>query len=86
MEKHLWKLPIPEFDAGNYDHQAVAQAGAWAAESTAARLTALRAARATRAARLTVTIARRDLRAWLRDSRPGAVVEAAVEQLMTGRN
>ena len=79
LHKHLWKLPIPEFDAGNYNHQAVAQAGAWAAESTAARLTALRAARATR---LTVTIARRDLRAWLRDSRPGAVVEAAVEQLM----
>ena len=80
LEKHLWKLPIPEFDAGNYAHQAVAQAGAWAAEATAARLTALRAARAPR--RLTVTIARRALRAWLRDSRPGAVVEAAVEQLM----
>ena len=79
LHKHLWHLPIPEFDAGNYDHQAVAQAGAQAAESTAARLTTLRADRATR---LTVTTARRDLRAWLRDSRPGAVVEAAVEQLM----
>ena len=79
LHKHLWHLPIPEFDAGNYDHQAVAQAGAWAAAAASARLTALRAARAPR---LTVTIARRDLRAWLRDSRPGAVVEAAVEQLM----
>ena len=40
------------------------------------------AARAPRAARLTVTIARRELRAWLRTSPEGAEVERLVGVLL----
>ena len=79
LHKHLWKLAIPEFDGSNFDHQAVAEAGAWAAEGAAARLGELRAARGYG---VSVAIARRELRGWLRGSAAGAVVEAAVEQLM----
>ena len=79
LEKHLWKLPIPEFDAGDFSHQAVAEAGSWAVLEAAHWLEELRQEYG---GRLTVTIARRELRKRLRDSRVGAVVEGAVENLL----
>ncbi len=78
LHKHLWKLPIPEFDSEDAVHRAAANAG-WAAEDGAKReLDRLRTDRD----RVTVTIARRELRKWLRESSEGAAVEAAVEQLL----
>ena len=79
LHKQLWKLPIPEFDAGDFDHQAVAEAGYWAVLEAAHWLEELRPEYGER---LTVTIARRELRKRLRDSRVGAVVEGAVENLL----
>ena len=79
LHKHLWKLPIPEFDAGDFKHQAVAEAGSWAVLEAAHRLEELRQEYGER---LTVTIARRELRKLLRNSRVGAVVEGAVENLL----
>ena len=79
LQKHLWKLPIPEFDAGDLQHQIVAEAGAWAAQEAGDQLAKLREQYGER---LSVTIARRELRKWLRDSRVGAVVESAVEDLL----
>ena len=79
LHKHLWKLPIPEFDPGNLQHQVVAEAGAWAAMETQDRLSDLREQYGDK---LTVTIARRELRKWLRNSQVGAVVESAVEDLL----
>ena len=79
LHKQLWKLPIPEFDAGDFSHQAVAEAGSWAALESAHWLEELRQEYGER---LTVTIARRELRKRLRDSRVGAVVEGAVENLL----
>ena len=79
LQKHLWKLPIPEFDPDNAVHKAVADAG-WAAEDGAQlQLDRLRADRR----RVTVTIARRELRKWLRDSAEGKAVEKAVQQLLS---
>ena len=80
LQKHLWKLPIPEFDAGEPLHQAVADAGAAAASGASQRLAELRAERGER---LTVTIARRELRKWLRASPEGQAVETAVRALMS---
>ncbi len=82
LQKHLWKLPIPEFDAANPLHQAVAEAGAAAATGAAEQLARLREERGDR---LTVTIARRELRAWLRGSAEGAAVEGVVGRLLRGR-
>ena len=81
MHKQLWKLPIPEFDLANALHQEVARAGAVAALGASQRLAALRAERR---GQLTVTIARRELRAWLRGSDVGEAVEAAVKPLIGG--
>ena len=79
LQKHLWKLPIPEFDPDNAAHKAVADAG-WAAEDGAQRcLDRLRADRGS----VTVTIARRELRKWLQSSPEGQAAEAAVTKLLT---
>ncbi len=80
LHKHLWKLPIPEFDAANSLHREAAEAGAAAALGVAGRLAELREERG---ARLTVTIARRELRAWLRAGAEGRAVEGMVGRLLS---
>ena len=78
LQKHLWKLPIPEFDPAVPLHAAIADAGKAAATGAAQQLAALRASRP----RLTVTIARRELRKWLRTSAEGKAVEVEVGRLL----
>ena len=41
LQKHLWKLPIPEFDAGNDLHVSISESGRRAAEGAAVRLAEL---------------------------------------------
>ena len=79
LQKHLWKLPIPEFDPGDPLHAAISGAGQSAAQGAARELAALRQTRS----RLTVTIARRELRNWLRESEEGDAVEEAVVELLS---
>ena len=78
LQKHLWKLPIPEFDPDNSLHAEVSAAGEAAAEGAARQLARLREERD----RVTVTIARRELRKWLRASPEGQAVEEAVGRLL----
>ena len=78
LEKHLWKLPIPEFDAGNSLHTEVSETGKVAARGAAEHLASLRRERD----RITVTIARREIRKWLRESKEGKAVEKAVGELL----
>ena len=78
LHKHLWKLPIPEFDPGDPLHAEVSAAGEAAAEGAARQLARLREERD----RVTVTIARRELRKWLRASPEGKSVEDAVGRLL----
>lgn len=79
LHKQLWKLPIPEFDGSDLLHREIAEAGETAALGSARRLAELRAERGEG---LTITIARRELRAWLRESAEGAAVEDAVGRLL----
>ena len=79
--KHLWKLPIPEFDPSQNLHTTIADAGASAATAAKAQLAKLRTERGDD---LTVTIARRELRHWLRASNEGNAVESAVTKLLVG--
>ena len=81
LQKHLWKLPIPEFDAGNSLHVRVSEVGEAAALGAAKQLTGLLQNRG----EVTVTIARREIRKWLRESEEGKGVEKAVGELL-GRN
>ena len=79
LHKQLWKLPIREFDPDQAIHLAIADAG-WAAEAGAQRqLDQMRADRG----RVSVTVARRELRRWLRSSPEGQAVETAVETLLS---
>ena len=81
LHKHLWKLPIPEFDASRELHADIAAAGAAAAVGASARLAALRDERGDGVG---VTIVRRELRKWLRESDEGCAVEEAVSRLLAG--
>ena len=84
LHKHLWKLPIPAFDPALELHTAIAEAGATAAQEAKERLTALRARLDREGKELTVAIARKELREWLRASPEGKAVEDAVGKLLTG--
>ena len=81
LQKHLWKLPIPKFDPTQELHVAIAEAGATAAAAAGKKLAELREQRGDK---LTVTIARRELRKWLRTSPRGRAVETAVGKLLAG--
>ena len=78
LHKHLWKLPIPEFDPADSLHTAVSKAGEAASVCAAEQLAQLRQQRD----RVTVTIARRELRKWLRTSPEGHAVESTVTKLL----
>ena len=80
VQKHLWRLPIPEFDASDANHVAVSEAGRDAAAGVERELVNLRQ----RYPRLTVTIARREIRKWLRESAEGRRVEEVVGGLLGG--
>ena len=80
LHKHLWKLPIPEFDPGKGQHVAIAKAGEEAARGAAQQLERLREQRD----KVTVTVARRELRRWLRESPEGKAVERVVGRLLAG--
>ena len=82
LQKHLWKLPIPEFDSDAPLHAAVSEAGEAAAEGAAQQLAQLRQQRD----RVTVTIARRELRKWLRQAPEGQAVEDAVGRLLNAND
>ncbi len=78
LQKKLWILPIPEFDPAEDLHVAISEAGEAAAAGAGRQLAQLRQERD----RVTVTIARRELRKWLRESPEGRTVEDVVGRLL----
>ena len=81
LHKHLWKLPIPEYDADNPLHADASDAGKAAAAGAARQLAQVRAQRGNA---VSVAIARRELRKWLRSSQEGQRVEEVVRELLAG--
>ena len=79
LQKQLWKMPIAEFEHGNALHSQISDAGRAAAQAAARKMAQLNQERQ----RLTVTIARREIRKWLRESSEGKAVEEAVHELLT---
>ena len=80
LVKHVWRLPIPEFNADDRLHRDLAAAGDLAARAATAVLADIRAEREAKGQATTARVARRELRAWLADSQEGQ----QVEQLVTG--
>ena len=64
LHKYLWELPTPKYNGAVPLHREISEAGAGAAPGAAGRLEDLRAQFGEQ---LTVTIARRGMRAWPRD-------------------
>ena len=81
LQKQLWELPIPEFDPEDSSHAVVSGAGRVAAEGAAERLARLREDRG----EVTVTIARREIRKWLREKVEGNAVEEAAGALLANK-
>ena len=81
LHKHLWKLPIPEFDPSEELHTIIAEAGALAASSARKKLAEVRERRGDK---ITVNVARRELRSWLRTSDEGKSLEDTVTKLLAG--
>ena len=79
LQKHLWKLSIPEYDAANRLHQKIATAGQAAASGADQQLQNLYEQRGDT---VSTTIARRELREWLAQSDEGKQVETLVKQLL----
>ena len=74
LHKHLWKLPVPAFEASNALHLEIAEAGRAAATGAKRQLAKVRKERPDAG----VAVIRREIRAWLRGSRQGKAVESAV--------
>ena len=82
LHKHLWRLPIPTYDPGDGLHREVALGGAEAAEGAALRFAELQAERQAQGRTTSVTVVRRELRAWLERSAVGRRIEGLVERLL----
>ena len=84
LEKHVWRLPIPEYDESEALHREIAAAARAAATGAERVLGDVRAQRAEQGKPTTVTVARREIRKWLEVSAEGARVEELVGQLLGG--
>ena len=80
--KHLWRLPIPEYDDENELHQNIAAAAAATTQAAAAVLSKSRADRTAAGKSTDVRALRADLRNWLAESAEGQQVERLVAQLL----
>ena len=78
LRRNRWKLPIRAFDPAEELRVALSQAGEAAAAGAGRQLAQLRRERS----RVNVTIARRELRKWLRSSPDGRAVEAVVGRML----
>ena len=83
VQKHLWRLPIPEFDPDESLHLEIAEAGADAAIGAESVWREIEAKRRAAGKSVSVTIARREIRAWLAESAEGKRVEVLVERLLS---
>ena len=81
LQKHVWRLPIPEFDASNALHVEISEAGKAAAAGVAKQLDGVRQRWGDK---LTCAIARRESREWLKGSDEGKAVERVVGRLLGG--
>ena len=79
LQKHLWRLPIPEFDADDPLHCELSEAGA-NTETEVKRL--LSGLQEERSDNLTYRIARREIRAWLNQDTTAQEIERMVGELL----
>ena len=84
VHKHLWRLPIPEYDESNPLHVELAEAGAAAAAGAQQAWREARAELEAKKRSTAVAAARREILAWLAASDEGQRVESLVGRLLEG--
>lgn len=84
LHKHLWRLPIGVYDSDNPVHRTLADLGSAAADQAAEVLAEVKQAQAAAGKKMTVSMARKAIRAWLDDSEVGRTIETHVEALLSG--
>ncbi len=84
LVKHLWRLPIPEYDDSDPLHVELAKVGEAAAIGAKALWDEVRVEREGRGQSTSVTVARREIRQWLSESAEGRRVEELVGRLLGG--
>ena len=82
VHKHLWRLPIPEFEPGNGTHEALVTAGKRAADQALLKFDALITVRAAKGMATSAVVARNRLRQWLSQSEIGQEIEELVNELL----
>lgn len=80
--KHIWRLPIPEYDDSEPLHVELAEAGEAAAIGAKALWDGVRVEREGKGQSTSVTVARREIRKWLSESSEGRRVEELVGRLL----
>ncbi len=78
VHKHLWRLPIPKFDSTIRLHTEISEAGLQAAAVANRTLSELNRSQQ----KVTVTIARREIRNMLTESQEGQRVESLIDRLL----
>ena len=82
VQKHIWRLPIPEYDENEQTHRRLAELGARLAKEAVAIWDETQASRKASGKGTSVTIARRVLREWQAESPTAQQVEHLVSQLI----
>ena len=82
LQKHLWRLSIPNYDPSDPDHATLAKLGSQLATEAATHLDTIRTIRAAENKPTSITVARRELRQWLSAHPLAQQVEQLVAQLI----
>ena len=84
VHKHLWRLPVPEYNDSDPLHVELAEAGEAAAIGAKALWDGVRVEREGKGQSTSVTVARREIRKWLSESADGRRVEELVGSVVGG--
>ena len=82
VQKHIWRLPIPEYDETEKMHQALSETGVRLTEEAEMIWNETRAEREASGKSTSVTIARRVLREWQAESPVAKQAEQIVARLI----
>ena len=85
LQKHLWRLPIPEYDNTDPTHTELASLGGDLRIKAAEEWSVIRDSRIAKDKPVSVTVARRELRKWLTTTPEKLRVETLVHQLLEHR-
>ena len=85
LQKHLWRLPIPEYDDTDPTHTELASLGGDLRIKAAEEWSVIRDIRIAKDKPVSVTVARRELRKWLTTTPEKLRVETLVHQLLEHR-